>query len=1485
MSLKVFVVPVLLALFSQVISQNVIYISPSAESPCPVSACFTLAECAQNVTMCFVSNTTLKLLQGTHTLETMVMVSDVTNLVLIGDSSSLPEVTTEIRFIGVARLLFKLISDVQICAISFFNSTIFIREARVIRISDCIFQQSTHTALDVLNATAYFERVCFTNNHEGGMVASGSILSFSGGNVFANNSASLIGGGLTVKNCDVDFTGWTSFTNNSAAIIGGGMYSEYSSLNFNGIMNFTHNTARNFGGGFIAAESIVIFTSITTFSYNSAENGGGIYSANSRLTFKGIANFTLNKAIGFGGAFFAVLKSWVVFSSKTSFFRNSAENGGGFACQSVNVNFTGINKFINNSAMVSGGGIHANDSRLVFSGKNEFTQNKALMFGGAIFSSNKVTANFHGNNILSNNSAGNIGGGFAILNSTVTLVGITSLTNNSAGVYGGGLWAQDGNVNCFGNSTFTGNSAVYGGAIGVGKSVLSLSGNISFTINLALGLGGGLYMQNSSGLFSGYNAYIRNSAWEKGGGVAILGSILEFNGIYNLTNNLVLKEGGGIYAQESNVLFTGEGFFIHNLVGYNGGGFMAANTIAIFKGSNSFRNNSAGNGAGVITIKNSSLEFCGNTSFMDNSAASNGGGIYAEESHSVFRGSSRFSRNLAIGGGGAYSIGSLFTFIGSSSFEKNFAKFYGGAMFSIFQPFGTVRSAVEFNGTVRFVENQAGNGGGALALWNYTAVFIGRCTFRHNVAKSGGALIGSTPNCYFFPNTFVNFENNYAVQRGGAINHLDDPFSNCFLRSRGYEETELLIPCFFRIPQKSESSIKLVFTNNTAGEAGDSLYGGAIDSCLTYSINGTQLGYDMFDLLATITGNSTTLSVSSDPLRVCLCNNNQPDCNTLSIKRETYPGATFLISVVGVGQRNGTVPAVIRAELGMKNQAKINDLQKAQEIKQHCSTLRYTIHSSAAMEKVYLYVEGSCQRLGDPLMINVTLNECPKGFVMSESKNACICEERLLEYTSSCNITDATIERSGNFWVGYSNSSSGLILHPHCPFDYCTTETIRFTLEDSDKQCRYNRTRLLCGACKPGLSIALATSECLACSNSRLSLLLAFALAGVVLVVFLFVCKLTVSVGTLNGLILYTNIVAVNHSTFFPNGDTNILTVFVAWMNLDIGIKTCLYDGMDAYARTWLQFVFPLYTWALVGLIIIASYYSTKIARILTGTNPVSVLATLFLLSYAKLLRTIIAVLSFTSIEYPNNSGVTVWLSDGNIEYFHGKHIPLAIVALIMFLLLLLPFTLLLTFGQWIQANSNRRMLSWASDPRVTAVLDAYHAPFNRDTRYWIGLLLLLRCALFLVFACNVLGDPSLNLLVISTSVVGLEAAMKFTGDIFKNRYLDILESSFILNLGILAIGTYQVEQGGGSQTALYCTSVGVAFATFIGITLYHVILQLKGSRIWNALQYYFKCERRWVAIPTEETTEERVHNPGAAPTVSFINLREPLELINSCSN
>jgi len=171
---------------------------------------------------------------------------------------------------------------------------------------------------------------------------------------------------------------------------------------------------------------------------------------------------------------------------------------------------------------------------------------------------------------------------------------------------------------------------------------------------------------------------------------------------------------------------------------------------------------------------------------------------------------------------------------------------------------------------------------------------------------------------------------------------------------------------------------------------------------------------------------------------------------------------------------------------------------------------------------------------------------------------------------------------------------------------------------------------------------------------------------------------------------------------------------------------------------------------------------------------------------------------------------VAVWLCDGNIRYLHGKHIALFLVALFTLLLCLLPYTLLLTVGQWLHANFSQRWFHWINKPRIKPFLDAYQAPYRDQHRYWTGLLLCLRCALFLVFACNIQADPSINLLAISSVAIGLTVVTRYTGAVYRKLYVDFLETSFVVNLGILAIATYYVKLAvvPVNQAAVVYTSV-----------------------------------------------------------------------------
>ena len=309
---------------------------------------------------------------------------------------------------------------------------------------------------------------------------------------------------------------------------------------------------------------------------------------------------------------------------------------------------------------------------------------------------------------------------------------------------------------------------------------------------------------------------------------------------------------------------------------------------------------------------------------------------------------------------------------------------------------------------------------------------------------------------------------------------------------------------------------------------------------------------------------------------------------------------------------------------------------------------------------------------------------------------------------------------------------------------------------------------------------------------------------------------------------------AANHHIFFPQSSNNPASIFIAWLNLGLGIQTCFYSGMDAYARTWLDLVFPVYICVIVGFLVYISYRSVTVTKLL-GSSPVPVLATLFLLSYAKVLRTIIAALSLTVLHYPHKN-VMVWIPDANVSL--EKYIPLALAALLFLLFLFIPYTLLLLLGQWLQTKSHLHLLSWVKSPNLKAILDAYLAPYKPKHQYRTGLLLLVRCALFLVFAFNISGNDSVNLFVICSATSGIIVGFALSGMVYKSWCLNALELSFILNLGILAVTTIYVKVSGGSQAAVAYTSVGIAFLTFVGIVTYHISLKIK-SKVRNILCHH----------------------------------------------
>ena len=197
------------------------------------------------------------------------------------------------------------------------------------------------------------------------------------------------------------------------------------------------------------------------------------------------------------------------------------------------------------------------------------------------------------------------------------------------------------------------------------------------------------------------------------------------------------------------------------------------------------------------------------------------------------------------------------------------------------------------------------------------------------------------------------------------------------------------------------------------------LYGGAVDHCKLNGLNFSNSG-EVFDLL---TEHKSDNGISSDPFYVCPCENDHLNCKKSKKILSVYPGETFQVSMVTVGQRNGIVPAHVRSYM---DRGRLLSAQYVQQTTKICTTLNYTVFSLQNVT-IELYADGPCSTFGNKLVLKLNINQtCPPGFSLANSMS-CVCDQTLQKYTNRCNITNGigriTRESDDTFWVGYNEKN------------------------------------------------------------------------------------------------------------------------------------------------------------------------------------------------------------------------------------------------------------------------------------------------------------------------------------------------------------------------------------------------------------------------------------------------------------------------------
>ena len=804
------------------------------------------------------------------------------------------------------------------------------------------------------------------------------------------------------------------------------------------------------------------------------------------------------------------------------------------------------------------------------------------------------------------------------------------------------------------------------------------------------------------------------------------------------------------------------------------------------------------------------------------------------------------------------------------------------------------------------------NRGTAIAMTSSNVIFKGDVEFNNNKATYGGALRFCALSAMFLDKgTSILFRSNHAYEMGGAI-YVQEACS------------EQLKPCFFQ-PIVEDGSlvtnlstqyrINLTFAANTAGIAGSALYGGKIDDCYTYAKFKNRQRHASHYLSAAVFNETfkgyRPGQISSCPIDLNFCGESEYLNEGIAIP--VIPGQSFNVSVVAVGQRLGITPAIVTTDLTGDNRQNSTITQSRPVLRtsaSKCTNLTVTLLTTLVGNdvEVVLKVQRNCPFSdinGTSTVFAVSVQPCPWGLALNIDTGKCECFH-FHSFNYLCDLESLSLTIKHNFgrldWIGCGNltdcTNEPVLYARGCGMaEYCNSTQQDITLHNLAQICADNRTGILCGSCAVGQSVVFGTGRCKSCppSNQYLSLAVLYLAAGMVLVIVLTKLRLTINRGSLNGLLLYANFVHWNRGAFFPQfHNADLLRLIIAWLNLDLGIEVCFFNGMTALHVIWLQIGYIFYVVSLqITIILLCRRY--VIFTQFFGRNVTKVLSTLVTLLYAKTLTTVADVLTYTDIHNGSLSNQTfsVLSVDGNVRFRSPQHIPLLIVAVFLAIFLVL-FMFSLLFIQLLMQISSWRCFNWVA--RLQPFFETFTGPCNFSYAFWPGYLFFIRTG-FVLSQLHFHQFNSSGAYAYQAGLIGiLTIILSFLGPkgVYKKWSLNMLELSLILNLTIASFIANASRKIPMTVTTWSHISIALALLQFF---IYHIGNRKKcrwiRSKINLCITYSVtlltrqsRCERqdpRPVITHTDVTISAceqtsllpTVHS--LSPVVKYEEFREPL--------
>ena len=383
---------------------------------------------------------------------------------------------------------------------------------------------------------------------------------------------------------------------------------------------------------------------------------------------------------------------------------------------------------------------------------------------------------------------------------------------------------------------------------------------------------------------------------------------------------------------------------------------------------------------------------------------------------------------------------------------------------------------------------------------------------RNNTGVSGGGIAITDKQCYIkvLPQASFQFINNHATYKGGAIFSAND------------------YPFQYANPGNSKPIIPIAFWNNTAGTSGDDNY-----------------GFIIYDFQVSFSYANTHIRTSTNPAKMCFCYLGNSSCLNTSPVQDIFPGQKLKYNVALFGYNASQTSFSLTDGVVV---IKVDDVKVSAYnfSSAHCSTIEFSPNQTTTTRH-NIKLSAQSKYPSNYLFTHFTIHECPIGFSIDSSQGVCTCSQSVSRENVTCDIVSFNITHNGLLWIGTNDTSTpfnanktnpnACIINEDCLL-YCSPNPVTFKMNDTDPQCVDDRGQVMCGSCRDGYSLLMGSNKCGHCDNDYMIIawIALFAVMGILLVVVLIALNLTVSVGTLNSLLFYANIVKLYGPVFSRKG-------------------------------------------------------------------------------------------------------------------------------------------------------------------------------------------------------------------------------------------------------------------------------------------------------------------------------------------------------------